>query len=446
MERKIIVAGGGHGGIAAAAILAQNGYDVTVYEKNSRDKMGLDQRDVFDKKGLFACGIAMPARDKYRLKNDMTLFNPSRTRRLKQHVPAEQLEIQMERKELYDHIIAHAERCGVKFVYGTEVKAPLMLGGRVAGIKTEDEAVFADLVIDAAGINSPVRKGLPSALGIQGEPAEGDIFYVWRAGFSKTDFTAEDKYRVYLYFDGKPQICWVADDEEYTDVLIGEFKPLKRDEVEKTLERLREVNPDIGEKLFRGGDFAEIPVRQPLAVLVADGYAAIGDSAFMTVPIVGSGIANSLKAARLLADAVMEDKDGLYCADTLWKYQRDFYNQLGRGLAPIAIIKQMMNRYTCSDIDTFFEKDILNSDDVTIGADTTSITSFVENILNAASLKAKFKGILPDRELSKKVLAMNTRIATVAAYVRTMPVKYDRKSVCNWARGYAKLFDFDKET
>lgn len=441
MERKIIVAGGGHGGIATAAILAQNGYDVTVYEKNNRDKMGSDQRDVFDKKGFFSCGIPMPSKEKYRLKNDMTLINPSRTKSIRQHVPTEQLEIQMERRDIYDHIIFHAEKCGVKFVYGTEITAPVMLGGRVVGIKTAEETIYADLVIDAAGINSPVRKGLPSALGIQGEPAEGDTFYVWRAGFSKTDFTAEDKYRVYLYFDGKPQICWVADDEEYTDVLIGEFKPLKKDEIEKTLEKLREVNPDIGEKLFRGGDFAEIPVRQPLAVLVADGYAAVGDSAFMTVPIIGSGIANSLKAARLLADAVMEDKEGLYCADTLWKYQRDFYSQLGRGLAPIAIIKQMMNRYTCSDIDTFFEKDILNSDDVTIGADTTGIMNFVEKILNVNSLKAKFKGILPERELSKKVLAMNTRIAAVAAFVMTMPQKYDRKGIATWARNYNKLFE-----
>ena len=38
--------------------------------------------------------------------------------------------------------------------------------------------------------------------------------------------------------------------------------------------------------------------------MVADGYAAIGDSAFMTVPVIGSGIANALKAAKILADAI----------------------------------------------------------------------------------------------------------------------------------------------
>ena len=36
MGKKIIVAGAGHGGIAAGALLAKNGFDVTVYEKNKR--------------------------------------------------------------------------------------------------------------------------------------------------------------------------------------------------------------------------------------------------------------------------------------------------------------------------------------------------------------------------------------------------------------------------
>ena len=39
MSKKIIVAGGGHGGIAVASILSRNGFDVTVYEKNSRENM-----------------------------------------------------------------------------------------------------------------------------------------------------------------------------------------------------------------------------------------------------------------------------------------------------------------------------------------------------------------------------------------------------------------------
>lgn len=42
MSKNIIVAGLGHGGIAVAAILSKNGYNVTVYEKNSEGTLGYD--------------------------------------------------------------------------------------------------------------------------------------------------------------------------------------------------------------------------------------------------------------------------------------------------------------------------------------------------------------------------------------------------------------------
>ena len=50
MGNTIIIAGGGHGGIALGYQLAKRGYEVTVYEKHSRDNMGYDWTDIFDKK------------------------------------------------------------------------------------------------------------------------------------------------------------------------------------------------------------------------------------------------------------------------------------------------------------------------------------------------------------------------------------------------------------
>ena len=62
MGKKIIVAGGGHGGIAAAAILAEHGFDITVYEKNKREDMGYDWTDIFDAR------VFLPAEWKCRLR------------------------------------------------------------------------------------------------------------------------------------------------------------------------------------------------------------------------------------------------------------------------------------------------------------------------------------------------------------------------------------------
>ena len=55
--KKIIVAGAGHGGLAAAALLAKQGYDVTVIEAKKRAEMGHDWHDVMVKSSLTDAGF-----------------------------------------------------------------------------------------------------------------------------------------------------------------------------------------------------------------------------------------------------------------------------------------------------------------------------------------------------------------------------------------------------
>ena len=441
MSKKIIIAGAGHGGITCGAILAKNGYDVTIYEKNDENKMGHDWTDIFDPKAFKAVGMDMPPREMYHFKNNMTFFGPSLTTKLIQDVPEDELEIQMERRDIYNYIISYAKDCGVKFEFGMEVKGPVMLGNRVVGINTDKGTEYADLVIDACGINSPVRMNLPEYLGIQKEAQEFERFYVYRAFYEKNmSAKVEDKYRVLMFYQGKLGISWVADDGEYTDVLIGRFKEIDMDEVEAVVESLREKFPDLGEKRLRGGQFVQIPVRQPLGVLVADGYAAIGDSAFMTVPIIGSGIANSMKASAVLADAIMSDKTGSYSAKTLWKYQKGFYSLLGSGLAPLASIKLLLTRLQPDELDYIFATGILNADDMTISADSTSLFAMVKDMADPEPLKAKIKGLAGNPKILKKILRMVKDIAAVSVVTAAMPAKYDVKAVNKWVKAYNACF------
>ncbi|MBQ7596886.1 MAG: NAD(P)/FAD-dependent oxidoreductase [Clostridia bacterium] len=441
MGKKIIVAGGGHGGIAAGAILSRNGYDVTVYEKNKREDMGYDWTDIFDRKGLFAVGMDMPAEDKYKLKNDMTFYSPSMKTPLRQHVPEDQLEIQMERKDIYNHIISYAETCGVKFEYENAVLQPVMLGNRVAGVKTEkDGVVYADMVIDAAGLNSPVRRNLPANLGVQNNISEYEQFYVYRAFYNKAaEETSDDKFKVCLFHQNYMGIYWVASEEEHTDVLIGRFTPIDMNDVNEALEYLRSFNPSLGTELVRGGQFVNISVRQPLGVMVADGYAAIGDSAFMPVPIIGSGIANCLKAAEILAYTIINDKTNSYSAEVLWKYQRGFYKKLGNGLAPLACVKLMLTRLESEDIDYIFDSGILTADDMTIGADDTSLASLFSGI-KPDDIKQKLTGVYKNPIVMKKVLRMIKELGAATAVVSAMPKIYNNKAVLVWVKQYNNCF------
>ena len=440
MSRKIIVAGGGHGGITAGMLLAQNGFDVTVYEKNSRDSMGHDWTDIFDKKAFAAVGLDIPDKSLYKLKNDMTFYGPAYETALHQNTPVDELEIQMERRDIYNYIIGHAENAGVKFVFDCEIKSAILYGNRIVGIKTSDGDKFADLIIDACGIDSPVRMSLPGSLGIQRQTCRFEQFYVYRAFWNKVAQVPEiDKFKLIMLPEGKAGISWVADEENYADVLIGRFDEIDMAEVERSMSVLRSENPCIGKEKLRGGHFAKIPVRQPLGVLVADGYAAIGDSAFMTVPVIGSGIANSFKAARILADAVMADADKSFSAESLWQYQTEFYKKIGAALAPLACVKLMLTRLEGRELDYIFATGILNADDMTIGADDTSLGAMLGG-MKFDDMKKKVVGLINDKKVLKKVLRLGLEIARATAVTAAMPKKYNRMAVLKWVRQYNECF------
>ncbi len=440
MAKNIIVAGGGHGGIAVAMLLAKRGFDVTVYEKNARDNMGYDWTDIFDRKGFEAIGIPVPDESMYKLKQNVTFYGPSYATALTQDVPEDQLEIQMERSDIYKYIIEHAEKVGVKFCFECSVNGPVMLGNRVVGISTDKGDFVGDLVIDACGINSSVRSKLPSHLGIQNSSIEYEQFYVYRAFFNKTaEVDPKDKFKIVLLPDGELGISWIATEEEHTDVLIGRFKPFTLSEANEKIEKMREKNSSIGTEILRGGQFVNIPVRQPLGVLVADGYAAVGDSAFMTVPIIGSGIANSFKAAKILADAICDDVTESYSVESLWKYQKNFYKKMGSALAPLAAVKLLLTRLEAQELDYIFATGILNADDMTIGADDTSLGAMLSGI-SVDDIMIKAKGLINNKVVLKKVVQMGLQLGRATAVTAAMPPVYNRDLVNKWVKQYNNCF------
>lgn len=439
MHKKIIVAGMGHGGLAAAAILAKKGFDVTVYEQKSAGTLGYDWTDIFDPKAFAVAGLSMPDKALYTYKEDMTFFNPSMTVGLRQHVPPAQREIKMERRDLYAHLIHCAETSGAKLVYDCTVRGPLMVGSRVVGIATEQGDFYGDLVIDACGMDSPVRKNLPVCVPIEKEVARLDRISIYRAFFDRAGSgEVHDPFKVILFADGICGISWIATEEKYTDLLIGRFADFDMAEVDRFADYLRQTNPQLGHTVLRGGQFVQIPVRQPLSVMVWNGYAAIGDSAFMTVPLIGSGIANALRAARLLADTVVADGYGRFDCETLWPYEVRYFRALGRGLAPLAAAKRLLLKMTPQDIDYFFTSGTLNEDNITMTADFHSLFDLIR--FDPADLLHKGKTIVQNKPAMQKLLSGVPKIAGAMALSAAIPTHWEERAVRRWAARYAACF------
>ena len=70
--KKIIVAGGGHGGIAVASMLAKRGFEVTVFERHPESGMGYDWTDIFAPGALAEIELPLPDHSLYEYKEHMT--------------------------------------------------------------------------------------------------------------------------------------------------------------------------------------------------------------------------------------------------------------------------------------------------------------------------------------------------------------------------------------
>ena len=159
----------------------------------------------------------------------------------------------------------------------------------------------------------------------------------------------------------------------------------------------------------------------------------------MTVPIIGSGIANSFKASRILADAVINDKEGAYSAESLWAYQTGFYKELGSGLAPLAAVKLMLTRLEEGELDYIFDNGILNADDMTIGADDTNLASMLGG-MSPADIKIKLTGLINNKVILGKVVRMGLELLRATVVTGAMPKVYNRKAVLKWVKQYNNCF------
>lgn len=365
--KKIIVAGAGHGGLIAAAKLAESGYNVTVFEKRERAELGHDWEDRFTF-SLLEKLIDIPEsrlpENCWRYRGDCAFVSPAKRKKVIINYTDENRQKIMWRKPLINMLLDYAEKCGVQFRFCEEILAPITENNRVRGIKTEKGDFCADLIIDAAGAFSPLRCKLPESMGIEKTPKNGDLFYAYRAYFNRLESypLPQVPFEVYMYHEGEQGLSWCCTNSDTVDILIGRVYRLNDEKVKEQLDIFRSEHPWVGNEIIHGGNYGIIPVRRPLTLMVADGYAAVGDSAFMTTPMNGMGIDLSLLAGELLAKTV-SDADSSDAA-TLWKYNRDFHKLYGGDTAKNEGLKNAILSLPSEGVDFLFENDVIQSSDL----------------------------------------------------------------------------------
>ena len=421
-----LIAGAGHGGLCAALHLVKAGHQATVLERLPEAEMGYDWTDTVEADALERNGFTpLPEASRVRAHN-MTMIGPDK--RFPQP-PASRppKEIHAERKEWIAIMIKDCRAAGVEFVFGAEILGPIIENDRVAGLRAriggEEQACPADMVIDAAGVDSPVRLGLPARFGVPGALPPDQLFYPWRGFFDRLPGPdPQSDYNLYFCHQGRKGLSWAITHPDHMDALVGNMgQPLPESQLAEALADLRKSNPLLGKQLLRGGGQAmPIPVRRPLGLMVADGYAAVGDSACMADPFSGCGICSSMDQGNILAQ-VLVSCQGDYSLPKLWEYQvRTFAELNAEKRAVTDSLRCVMVGLHPEEIDLMFERGLMS----------------LRGGIHGAKDVLRLLRNLDHPRMLWKLAQIPLRGKAIGAIVRRMPEAWEPAAVAAWVRDY----------
>lgn len=439
---KIAIAGAGIGGLAAAERLGRLGFHVTVYEQaESLDTMRYDWHDDVNPDVFQELGIEIPA--EHFPKKSWTFVSPFAAVTREFHQDETHPDLSIERRPLNRVLYSRAAKVA-EIVFGARVTAPLLSPGRVCGLVVNGQPVYADLVIDSMGVDSPLRRGLPGSFEIPNYRPD-EVFIVYRAFHRKNKNAPEPKYtnKVYLKHLGEGGISWAIQDHnpELVDVLIGRLGRMDPQTLSRALTDLKRTDPTVGDEVVRGGILCKIPVRYPSTRMVANGYAAIGDCAYMTIPMLGSGIASSMRAADFLAQTIRASKaegiqgPALFDAANLWPYQVRCFRAFGAEHCGIDVLKRGVLKLDNELLSWMMGSDLLTNDELGKLAGGGLLT------VSPAEALRKVRVAGPAR-LAPLLRVNNLLQKSLLAYGcgKCIPAAYNLAAIRRWERALGALY------
>ena len=423
---RIVIIGAGHGGLQAAKVLAEGGNEVTVYERNDIDNLSRDRWDTIESSVFEDLGIPLPEGT---FKDNACAFTaPFSDKPLVIDLEPMKRDWTVDRRVLAPQLVKAAQEKGAEFIFNTEVERLVFDNTGVRGIVVGGKEITADLVIDASGVYSPFRESLPARFGITPRPDDKDVFFTWDAFFEhKEGVELPENYGflMHLKYMGEKCIAWcVPEFEDKFAAFIGKAGGLTEEEFDRLYAQLRSDYPWLGDKMLRGGDFCRIPIRYPVSKMFADGYVCVGDSAFMTIPLVGCGVANSLRAGQMLGEAIV--KHGSVDNEALWEYQYNYYKKIGAACCLIDCVKRFLLDCDNDQIRFLFESDIITNEEL------KSILDGKISLVPAKELVMKLKKAYSIRPFFGALLSAAVKGLGAMKIALSIPKEYNVLKIAQW--------------
>ncbi len=288
-----------------------------------------------------------------------------------------------------------AKKFGTEFMYGATAERLLSEDGRVTGVsgRRSDGTTFsltAKVVIDATGSSSVLRRFIPIDSLIEKEIDADDVVGTGRyildfePAVDAPEFFSPDYCIIHLdQFIAPAGYAWVfPKGKKKVNIGLGvSHSGLARrnrrfklsDNLQSLIDKYLADNPVI-KKYAQPSDDSDsgntkgnwqVPVRRHNDCMVANGFAVVGDSAWMPRPIDAGGISPSIYGGTILGKVVAE---ALEAGDTseagLWKYNVEYMNTHGYPMASFEVLRRYLQTVTNDQIN-YGMKYFLSEEDVT---------------------------------------------------------------------------------
>lgn len=442
---RIAVIGLGQGGAVAAMRLAKMGFAVDVFEQAPQGEVGHPWYDDirFD---IFAfCGLPLPDRSCYTQKGKRLFISPDEKNSLAVPSAKPMEEISISRRALSAHLGALCEKAGCRVHYGTTVESLLTEDDAVTGVRVQGTPHHAGLTIDASGVFSPFRAQVPKKFGVQAQPGKNDVMTAWRGFFAHTPGTAapDPDRNIYIKHQNSVGLSWCnLNDRDEVDVFVGRIGGLSEAEKDAAVQAMFENHDFFSDTVLQPGMRGVISLRGPLSMMVADGYVALGDSAFMTMPMMGSGIEASMKAAVWLTDLILKENITHFTAAALWPWQVRYYEELGARYLFVDVVKRWVLNIDVDLLNWLFSCGAVTNEDMgLVSTDPDNPYRLtVGKLLKKAAIVLQKPKILTEtaKWMLKAVHAKQTALA--------IPKVFNPVAVARWRKRYDDVFEKIEKT
>ncbi len=402
-DYDVIIAGGGMSGLLTAA-------SVGVYSKQNARILVVDRNPPAEpgKKTVngWTCGDATSkASLDYLAKNLGIRYSPPELEHPVEGVllfsPDHQTKILFEgegvmlnRKLLARRQVEDARKLGVEFAFGVALDRLSAEGGWIRGVvgRTREGSIFektARVVVDSSGAVTNLRRSIPIDCKIEKKLDRNDLVitgrYIFDFDHGVNDRTWFDPRYAIIHFDqtlAPGGYCWTFPKGEHkVNIGLGLQKAgldarnkrlNRKDTLQDLIDAYVRSNKAIKNPVQSSGEHDsgntkgnwQVTVRRHNDCLVANGYALIGDAAWLPRPIDAGGIGPSIYASVILGRviaAALEAKDASEAA--LWKYNVEYMRLYGYQMASFEILRTYLQTLTNEQI-SYGMKHFLSEDDV----------------------------------------------------------------------------------